>query len=61
MTYYCFSSDLPPPPPEAFDNPDDDNSRENVQSRSFKVLQDAVEHGGLVFIFLMFFLSRFAG
>ena len=38
--------DLPPPPPEAFDQLEDSNEKHNMQSRSFKVLQDAVEHGG---------------
>lgn len=37
--------DLPPPPPEAFDNPDDDTEKQNVQSRTFKMLQDAVDQG----------------
>lgn len=36
--------DLPPPPPEAFDDPDD-NGRQNIQSRTFKMLQDAVDQG----------------
>ena len=51
----CYFTDLPPPPPEAFDAPDDDSGKHNIQSRTFKVLQDAVDHGGLVFFF--FFCS----
>lgn len=41
----CFFPDLPPPPPEAFHDPDDDDEK-HVQSRTFKMLQDAVEAGG---------------
>ena len=55
--YLLFLSDLPPPPPEAFDEPEDDDGRQNVQSRTFKVLQDVVEHGGeyrRVFLSLIF-------
>ncbi|KAJ7392147.1 LIM domain-binding protein 3 [Desmophyllum pertusum] len=36
--------DLPPPPPEAFNDPDADDEK-HVQSRTFKMLQDAVEAG----------------
>ena len=42
---YFFFPDLPPPPPEAFNDPDDDEDK-HVQSRTFKMLQDAVEAGG---------------
>ena len=41
----CCFPDLPPPPPEAFTNPDDDSDK-HVQSRTFKMLQNAVEAGG---------------
>ena len=44
MNNCCFP-DLPPPPPEAFNDPDDDDEK-HVQSRTFKMLQDAVESGG---------------
>ena len=46
ITNCCFP-DLPPPPPEAFNDPDDDSDK-HVQSRTFKMLQDAVEAGGWV-------------
>ena len=46
-------SDLPPPPPEAFDQLEDSNEKHNMQSRSFKVLQDAVEHGGKYVEYIM--------
>lgn len=50
--FYWFSSDLPPPPPEAYDdhdgdhNGDRDGDSKQIQSRTFRMLQDAVDHGG---------------
>ena len=38
-------TDLPPPPPEAYNEPEEDADKQ-VQSRTFKMLQDAVEGGG---------------
>lgn len=52
---FFFLLDLPPPPPEAFDNPDDDTGKQNVQSRTFKMLQDAVDQGGYVSFFIPFY------
>lgn len=43
-------TDLPPPPPEAYNEPEEDADKQ-VQSRTFKMLQDAVEGGGWYDIF----------
>ena len=54
INYYF--PDLPPPPPEAFNDPDDD-SEKHVQSRTFKMLQDAVEAGGWA-LFALFLIRQ---
>ena len=42
---YVSIPDFPPPPPEAF-QPDDEDEPKQVQSRTFKYLQDTVNSGG---------------
>ena len=56
--FYWFSSDLPPPPPEAYDDHDGDHNGDSkqIQSRTFRMLQDAVDHGGR---FCVFFFCHF--